>query len=62
MEALFLIGQIACIAGLAYGAWLCFVHAGRYDAETMRSDEVASRNAQVRGHVEATYPTLDLAA
>jgi hypothetical protein len=62
MDTLFLIGQVAWIAGLAYGAWLCFVHAGRYDAESLRADEAASRDAQVRAHVEPAYPRLDMAA
>jgi hypothetical protein len=62
MDALIVIGQLTCIAGLAYGAWLCFVHAGRYDAESLHADEAASRDAHVRGHAEVIYPPLDIAA
>ncbi|MGE5522195.1 MAG: hypothetical protein ACM3SS_00660 [Rhodospirillaceae bacterium] len=62
MDALFLLGQIASLAGLAYGAWLCFVHAGRYDAESMHADEAASRMAQVRGHAGPVEQSLDFSA
>jgi hypothetical protein len=62
MDALSFIVQTSCIAGIASGAWLCLVHAGRYDAEALRADEAASREAQVRGHVETAYPSIDLAA
>lgn len=59
MDTLFVLGQIASLAGLAYGGWLCLVHAGRYDAESMRADEAASRLAQVRGHAGLVEQSFD---
>lgn len=62
MDTIFVIGQAACIAGLAYGAWVCFREASRYDADTARADAAASRAARTRGHTQPAYPPLDLAA
>jgi hypothetical protein len=52
MELLFVIGQIACLAALAYGAWICLTCAGRYNAESAQADRAASGAAQNRGHAE----------
>jgi len=62
MDTVFLLGQIASLVGLAYGGWLCFTYAGRYDVESLQADEAASRKARVRAHVEPEHPYLDLAA
>jgi len=66
MHTLVAIGQLICLTALAYGAWLCFVHAGRYDADSLHADRAASRNARTRGHVstpETPEPArLDMAA
>jgi hypothetical protein len=34
MDILLSLGQLLALAGLGYGAWLCFLHAGKYDAES----------------------------
>lgn len=52
MDILFSLGQWLVLAGLGYGAWLCFLHAGKYDAESLRADIAASRGARTRGHSE----------
>ncbi|HXF68041.1 MAG TPA: hypothetical protein VNK67_15260 [Burkholderiales bacterium] len=52
MDILFSLGQLLALAGLGYGAWLCFLHAGKYDAESLRADIAASRAARTRGHSE----------
>ena len=62
MDTLMLIGQIASIACLAYGGWLCFIYAGIYDADSARADADASLSAQTRAHADDSYPPLDLAA
>lgn len=36
MDALFSLGQLLALAGLGYGAWLCFLHAGKYDRRITR--------------------------
>lgn len=30
MDILYFLGQLLALSGLAYGAWLCFLHAGKY--------------------------------
>jgi hypothetical protein len=50
MDELFLLGQLICVAGIAYGAWVCLACAGRYNAESALADAAASRAAQTRGH------------
>jgi hypothetical protein len=59
MDALFLIGQLGFMAGLAYGAGICFRHAGLYDEETLR----AGNGSAPPGRPEAVsiFPCLDLA-
>jgi hypothetical protein len=52
MDALFLLGQLICLAGLAYGAWICLACAGRYNAESAHADAAASRAAHTRGHAQ----------
>ena len=52
MDILFSLGQLLALAGLGYGAWRCFLHAGKYDAESLRADIAASRAASTRGHPE----------
>lgn len=52
MNILFFLGELLALAGLAYGAWLCFLHAGKYDAESLRADIAVSRAARTRGHSE----------
>lgn len=52
MDILFSLGQWLALAGLGYGAWLCSLHAGKYDAESLRSDIAASCAARTRGHSE----------
>mgnify|MGYP001613154616 CR=1 FL=1 len=52
MDILFFLGELLVLAGLAYGAWLCFLHAGQYDSESLRADIAASRAAGTRGHSE----------
>ncbi len=44
------IGSAVFIALLTAGAWLCFTHAGRYDAESLQADVAASREASIRAH------------
>jgi hypothetical protein len=50
MDALILLGQLICLAGIAYGAWICLACAGRYNAENAHADAAASRAARTRGH------------
>jgi hypothetical protein len=52
MDLLSFIGQTLFLLALAYGAWVCFVCAGRYDAEHLEADVRASRAAGTRSHVE----------
>ena len=52
MDELFVLGQLVCLGALAYGAWICLVHAGKYDAESLRLDDAVSRTARARGHAE----------
>jgi hypothetical protein len=52
MDALILLGQLVCIGALAYGALICFVNAGRYDAQSLQCDVLASRAVRARGHAE----------
>lgn len=52
MDMLFFLGGLLALAGLAYGAWLCFLHAGEFDEESLRADIAASRAARARGHAE----------
>jgi hypothetical protein len=42
------LGQVASLGALAYGAWLCLTVAGRYDADAAKADEIASRSARAR--------------
>ena len=60
MGILFSLGQWLALAGLGYGAWLCFLHAGKYDAESMRADIAASRAARTRGHPETIVDYQDV--
>jgi hypothetical protein len=50
VDILFSLGYLLALAGLGYGAWLCFLHAAKYDAESLRADIAASRGACTRGH------------
>jgi hypothetical protein len=43
VDVLFVLGQLLCIGMLAYGAWTCLVHTGRYDVESLRCEVLASR-------------------
>lgn len=52
MDMLFYLGELLALAALGYGAWLCFLHVGEYDAESLRADIAASRAARTRGHTE----------
>ena len=52
MDILFSLGQLLVLAGLGYGAWLCFLVAGKHDVENLRADIAASRAARTRGHSE----------
>jgi hypothetical protein len=52
MDILSLIGQTVFLLALAYGGWVCFVCAGRYDADNLEADVRASRAAGTRSHVE----------
>ena len=52
VDILFSLGQLLVLAGLGYGAWLCFLHAAKYDAESLRADIAASRTTRMRGHSE----------
>ena len=52
MDILFFLGELLALAGLGYGAWLCFLHTGKYDAESLHADIAASRAARTRGHSE----------
>jgi len=49
----FSLGYLLALAGLGYGAWLCLLHAAKYDAESIRAEIAASRAARTRGHSEA---------
>ena len=49
MDILFSLGQPLALAGLGYGAWLCFLHAGKYDAKSLRADITALLAARTRG-------------
>lgn len=51
MDDLVLLGQMVSIGALAYGACLCFMHAGQFDVESVRRDVLASRAARTQGHV-----------
>jgi len=65
MDALFSILQIICLVALACGAWMCLLHAGRYDADRLRADRAAPRIARLRGHAPpepSDLPPLDMAA
>ena len=57
MDTLIFVGQLACLAGLAYGAWICLCCAGKYDAETARADVSASRSSRTRAHLEPPVQT-----
>ena len=63
MDILFALGQLLVLAGLGYGAWLCFLVAGRHDAETLRADIAASRASRTRGQPETVgeYQGIDQA-
>jgi len=50
LDILFSLGQLLALAGLGYGALLCFLHAGKYDAESLRPDIAASRATRTGGH------------
>ena len=52
MDILFSLGQFLALAALGYAIWLCFLHAGKYDAESLRADIATSRAARTRGHSE----------
>ena len=58
MDILFSLGQSLALAGLGYAAWLCFLHAGKYDAESLRADITASLAARTRGHSEIILAQL----
>jgi hypothetical protein len=53
MDILFSLAQLLALAGLGYGAWRCFLLAGKYDADSLRADIATSRAARTRGHSEA---------
>jgi len=52
VDILFSLGYLLALAGLGYGAWLCFLHAAKYDVESLRADIAASRTTRARGHSE----------
>jgi hypothetical protein len=52
MDTLFFLGQLLALGGLGYGAWRCFLLAGKYDADSLRADIAASPAAGRRGHSE----------
>ena len=52
MDILFSLGQLLMLAGLGYGAWRCFLLAGKYDVDSLHADIAASRAARTRGHPE----------
>jgi hypothetical protein len=52
MDILFFLAQLLALAGFGYGTWLCFLHAGKYDADSLRADIATSRVARTRGHSE----------
>lgn len=52
MDILFSLGQLLALAGLGYGAWRCFLLAGKYDAESLRADIAGSRAARTHGQAE----------
>jgi len=55
VDILLTLGQSLAVAGLGYAAWLSFLHAGKYDAESLRADIEASRAACTRGQVETRH-------
>jgi hypothetical protein len=52
MDILSSLGLLLALAGLGYGAWRCFLVAGKYDAESLSADIAASRAARALGHSE----------
>lgn len=61
VDVLLTLGQSLAVAGLGYGIWISLLHAGKYDAESLRADIEASRSACTRGQVETRreYPHVE---
>lgn len=62
MDALYLAGQMICLAALAYGAFLCLMSAGRYGEERPRCSERTSPAEQVHRRAPGDEKALELAA
>ena len=49
MDTMVFLIQLACLAALACGGWICITEAGKYDADSAKRDEAASLRARTRG-------------